>query len=183
MFATHRFEVYCAASLACLTLAVEARAQVGNNNANLNNTGGTVFFARVDPTGISTGTGGGGISGVTQTNLTQNTAAIARNFFAAGGIAIDPQPVGLNQVAATTASSSPALANNAAKGFIQYRSQLMDERLRLVQLIDRKRRERRPAAMETTRVIAIERAIQLANRQIAAHGIKAPAKATPASLR
>src|SRR5688572_13230403 len=104
MFIPYRIKLYGTIGLVWATALPEASAQIGNNN---NNTGGTAFFARVDPTGFTVN-GGTGISGVTQTNLTENTAAVTRNFFAAGGIAIDPQPLRLNQVVGTPGPSSSA---------------------------------------------------------------------------
>jgi hypothetical protein len=50
----------------------------------------------------------------------------------------------------------------------------MSERMRLVQLIDSKRRDRQSSAVETAQVMVIERAIQHADAQLALRGIKEP---------
>ncbi|MCI0536913.1 MAG: hypothetical protein L0Z50_16995 [Verrucomicrobiales bacterium] len=144
-----------------------ARAQIGGQNAN-NNVSNVPVYARVDPTGL---TGNGtGIRGVTYTNLTQDTTAIVQSFFAGGGVAL---PANRQAQLATTASASPtALVHTGAKGVINYRGQLMSERMRLVQLIESKCRGRQSASHETAQVMAIERAIQQAERQIALRGFK-----------
>lgn len=151
----------------------QARAQIANNN---NNNSTAPVFARVDATGL---TGNGtGIRGVTYTNLTQDTTAIVQSFFAGGGV--DLQPNRPSQVATTPGLSASVLANNGVKGLMDYRGQLMGERMRLVQLIESKRRSRQSASLETAQVIVIERAIRQAEKRIALSGINATTTQGPA---
>ncbi len=144
-------------------VVLDAHAQFANNgNATV------PVIARVDPTGL---TGNGtGIRGVTSTNLTQSTTAIVQSFFSGGGV--DLQPNGQAQVVTAAPVPGPVLVNSRAKGLIDYRNQLIGERMRLVQLIDNKRRDRQSSAIETAQVIAIERAIQQTQWQIARRGFK-----------
>ncbi len=154
----------------------QARGQMPGQGGN-NNNSAVAVFARVDPTGISGN--GSGIRGVTSTNLTQDTTAIVRNFFSGGGVGIDPQPNRPAQLATIPPASGAVFVNSAIKKLNEYRGQLAGERLRLVQLIESKRRDRQPFAIETAQVIAIERAIQQADRQMALRGFKDLPTAAP----
>lgn len=113
-----------------------------------------------------------GIRGVTVTNLMQTPMAQARNFFIVGGIDLRPNPQ--NQSAGNSpsfAGVAQAPANATVDQHLQYltstRDRLAQQHIELAGVIAAKQRARQPWAAEARQHLAMQRAIQQLDAQIA----------------
>jgi len=157
-------------AIAIFAVLPYARAQV-NNGSNQ----GTVVYARVDPTGLSTG--GTGIRGVTQTNLTQTSTDIVRNFFTGGGVVLPaagtPTGGGLvsSGVPVSLVTTSPAQSKIPSNPLKLRRDQLVGLHSSLVAVITSKLAAHQSPALEIAQKSAVERELARLDRQLAANGI------------
>lgn len=113
-----------------------------------------------------------GIPGVTVTNLTQTPMEQARNFFIVGGVDLRPNPqnqtAGRNSsLAGTSKTPSTGPTDQQLQYLTRTRDQLAKQHVALAGAIAEKQRTRKPWAEEAGQHVAIQRAIQQLDVQIA----------------